>query len=71
MNEWVGPIESSFGHHIILVSTKTDGYYPDIRDILKQVEVDLLQNNRDKAVEEYINQIKLEYKVYINPNLQI
>lgn len=71
LNEWVGPIESSFGHHIILVSTKTDGYYPDIRDILKQVEVDLLQNNRDKAVEEYINQIKLEYKVYINPNLQI
>lgn len=71
LNEWIGPIESSFGHHIIFVSNQDIGYYPDIRVVLKQVEIDLLQDKRDQAVKEYIDEIKTEYKVYINPNLQI
>ncbi len=39
--------------------------------VLKQVEIDLLQSKRDKAVSDYLDNIKSEYKIYINPNLQI
>jgi len=71
LNQWTRPIESAFGHHIVYVSNAKDGYYPDITKILNKVEIDLLQNKRDKAVEEFLNEIKSEYKVFINPNLQI
>ena len=71
INEWSGPVESAYGYHIILVINSHDGYYPDITVVLKQVEIDLLQSKRDKAVSEYLDNIKSEYKIYINPNLQI
>jgi len=71
LNKWVGPIESPFGHHIVYVTNYSNGYYPDITTVLRQVEVDLLQNKRDKAIKEYLNNIKSEYKVFINPNLEI
>ena len=71
INEWSGPVESAYGYHIILVINSHDGYYPDITMVLKQVEIDLLQSKRDKAVSEYLDNIKSEYKIYINPNLQI
>ncbi len=71
LNKWIGPIESPFGHHIIYVTNYTEGYLPNITDVLKQVEVDFLQNKRDEAIENYLNQIRSEYKIYINPDLQI
>ena len=71
INEWADPVESAYGYHIILVINSNDGYYPDITMVLKQVEIDLLQSKRDKAVSEYLDNIKSEYKSYINPNLQI
>ena len=71
INEWSDPVESAYGYHIILVINSSDGYYPDITMVLKQVEIDLLQSKRDKAVSEYLDNIKSEYKIYINPNLQI
>ena len=71
INEWSDPVESAYGYHIILVINSNDGYYPDITVVLKQVEIDLLQSKRDKAVSEYLDNIKSEYKIYINPNLQI
>ena len=55
----------------IFYINSNDGYYPDITVVLKQVEIDLLQSKRDKAVSEYLDNIKSEYKIYINPNLQI
>ena len=70
-NKWVGPIKSPFGHHIIYVTKYTEGYLPDITNVLKQVEVDFLQDQRDKAIENYLNKIRSEYKIYINPELQI
>jgi hypothetical protein len=30
-----------------------------------------LQNQWDEAIENYLNQIRSEYKIYINPDLQI
>ena len=53
------------------MSSYEEGYLPDIASVLKQVEVDYLQIKRDQAVQEYLNQIKSEYKIYINPDLQI
>jgi len=71
LNNWTAPIESAFGHHIIFVSKRVDGYYPDVLNVLKQVEVDLLQSKREKAIKNYIDKIKTDYKIFINPDLKI
>ena len=71
LKKWIGPLESAFVHHIIYVTNQRDGYLPDITDVIKQVEVDFLQSKRDEAIENYLNEIRSEYKIYINPDLQI
>tara|TARA_B110000467_G_scaffold30427_1_gene27371 strand:- start:5 stop:226 length:222 start_codon:yes stop_codon:yes gene_type:complete len=70
LNQWVGPFKSSFGHHIVFVIDSKPGYYPEIAQVLKQVEVDIISFNKAAAVSNYIDQIKSEYKVIINPNLK-
>tara|TARA_B100000902_G_scaffold252606_1_gene239029 strand:+ start:2754 stop:3557 length:804 start_codon:yes stop_codon:yes gene_type:complete len=69
-NEWIGPLKSSFGHHIIKVNNTTPGYYPVITEVLNQVEIDLLAERRDSAIKEYIDAVKLEYKIFVNQNLE-
>ena len=71
LNKWHGPYKSSFGHHIIFISNYSEGYLPSIKTVLKQVEIDYIQTKRDQAVDKYLNNVKTEYKIYINPDLQI
>ena len=71
LNKWIGPLESPFGHHILYVTNYTEGYLPNIASVFKQVEIDFLQTQRDEAIKNYLNQIRSEYKIYINPDLQI
>ena len=69
MNEWLGPYKSSFGHHIIKVNQSSPGFYPLITEVLNKVEVDLLNENKDKAVNKYIEEVKSEYTIFVNQNL--
>lgn len=69
LNEWLGPYKSSFGHHIIKVNQTTPGFYPLITEVLNKVEVDLLNENKDKAVNKYIEEVKSEYTIFVNQNL--
>ena len=71
INEWIGPYKSSFGYHNLFISNYTPGFYPDINDIYKELEVDLMQVNRDNAVSNFIKEVSSEYSVIINPDLKI
>jgi peptidyl-prolyl cis-trans isomerase C len=70
LNKWLGPFKSSFGDHIIFIMDARAGYYPPIAQVLGKVEVDLVAYEKEEAVSNYINKIKSEYKVIINPNLK-
>lgn len=69
LNKWGGPIKSPYGHHIVFISNHKNGYFPEISMVLKQVEIDLLQLKRDSAIQEYLEEVQSEYKIYINPEL--
>ena len=70
LNKWSSPIESAYGHHLIYISDYKEGYYPIIDEVLNQVKVDLLQSKRDAAIKDYIDEVKTEYVVIINPDLK-
>lgn len=71
LNKWLGPYESAFGHHIIYITNFKEGFYPDLTSVLQKVEVDYMLNQKDIALKSFLDEIRSEYKIYINPDLQI
>ena len=69
-NKWSGPFESSFGHHLVVLRDFQDGFYPPFNELRDQVLSDYLALNKENAVNQYINNIKSEYRIIINPNLK-
>ena len=67
---WNGPFESTYGHHIVYINSVNPGYIPEIEEVLRQVEVDFLQIKREQAVKEFLDNIRSEYTIYINPDLK-
>ena len=67
---WNGPFESTYGHHIVYINSVNPGYIPEIQEVLRQVEVDFLQIKREQAVKGFLNNIRSEYTIYINPDLK-
>ena len=41
--QWHGPFESAYGYHLVLVSKRTEGYYPDLAEIEAAVRDDALR----------------------------
>ena len=70
LNVWNGPFESTYGHHIVYINSVNPGYIPKIEEVLRQVEVDFLQIKREQAVKSFLNNIRSEYTIYINPDLK-
>ena len=66
----VKPIRSTYGHHIVYINSINPGYIPEIEEVLRQVEVDFLQMKREQAVKGFLNNIRSEYTIFINPDLK-
>lgn len=69
-NKWSGPYESAFGEHLIFLNDISEGFFPSLEEVLPAVQQDYLTKAQDQAVTEYINAIKAEYRVIINPDYQ-
>ena len=70
LNKWSGPFASSFGHHLVLLKDYQEGFYPPFNELRDQVLSDYLTLSKENAVNQYINNVKSEYRIIINPNLQ-
>tara|TARA_B100000287_G_scaffold428495_1_gene480012 strand:- start:846 stop:1646 length:801 start_codon:yes stop_codon:yes gene_type:complete len=70
LNEWSGPHESAFGEHIILLKEVITGFSPPLEKVILRVQQDYLSQAQDKAIAEYINEIRSQYRVIINPDYQ-
>jgi len=68
--KWSKPIRSTYGHHIVYINSINPGYIPEIEEVLRQVEVDFLQMKREQAVKGFLNNIRSEYTIFINPDLK-
>ena len=69
-NQWSGPFQSTYGHHIVYINSVNPGYIPEIEEVLRQVEVDFLQIKREDAVKGFLRDIRSEYTIFINPDLK-
>ena len=71
LNKWSGPYPSSFGYHIIFINDFRSGFYPPLDVVIDKVELDLLAEKKEGAINNFINDVRSEYTVIINPNLRI
>ncbi len=70
LNKWSGPFESSFGNHLVLLRDHKEGFYPPFNEIKDQVLHDYFMQAKENAINKYINDVKSEYRIIINPNLE-
>ena len=68
-NQWSGPISSDYGLHIVFIKKKIDGYVPRLNQIYQKVYSDYLIMKRRENVINFLDEIKQEYEVIINPDL--
>ena len=68
-NQWFGPIASDYGLHIVFIKKKVDGYVPSLNQIYQKVYSDYLIMKRRENVINFLDEIKQEYEVIINPDL--
>lgn len=70
LDQWSGPYESSYGHHLIFLNSRKDGFNPDWIEIKNQVLNDYFLQSKEEAIKKYLEEIKSEYKVVIDPNFK-
>ncbi|MAA92188.1 MAG: rotamase [Gammaproteobacteria bacterium] len=71
LKQWIGPYPSSFGEHLLYINNKTQGYFPEFQAIEALLKQDLLIEKQDQRLTDYIDSVKTEYKVIINPNYKL
>ena len=62
-NEWVGPIESPFGLHLVRVTERADGYDPTLDEIREAVEQKWRTQKRDEFQKRAYEQLRAKYDV--------
>lgn len=68
LNLWIGPIKSSYGLHLVKISESSPSYLPEFEEIRPQVKIDYLLQQRDSQIKDYLEELKSEYKVVLNPS---
>ncbi len=69
-NQWSGPIASDYGLHIVFIKKRVDGYVPGLNQIYQKVYSDYLVMKRRENVINFLDEVKQEYEVIINPDLK-
>jgi len=65
VGEWTGPIESSFGLHLVFVDASTPGAPPDLDDVRADVVRDWSYAQRDATSRRYYEELLSRYDVLI------
>ena len=64
-DRWYGPFESAYGHHLVMLTRRTDGLYPPLEDIVETVREDALRVKLDEQNERAVQAIVDTYEVRI------
>ncbi len=71
VGRWAGPIQSAFGYHNVMITSIENSKVPSFDAVKNIVLTDYFEANSDKAIKEFMEQIKSEYSVAISPNFDL
>jgi hypothetical protein len=61
--QWVGPIRSEYGYHLVLITSRAEGRSPQLQEIRAQVEEDWLRDRKDKARAQSLRALADQYTI--------
>ena len=61
--EWTGPIQSSYGLHIVRITNRTESRIPELKEVLQKVITDMSYENRKAAEDQFYSELVPRYKV--------
>ena len=61
--EWIGPIESSYGMHIVKITNRIESRIPELKEVLQKVITDMSYENRKAAEDQFYSELVPRYKV--------
>ena len=64
-NTWFGPVESSYGMHLVRITERTPGGLPTLESIRDKVESDYRYDQREKLNKQMLDQLLQSYEVVI------
>ena len=64
---WLGPFNSIYGTHLIKISTIVEAKKPNYEEVKKVVLMDYFLDMKQQEMKNYIESLKEEYQVQINP----
>lgn len=62
---WQGPVESSYGVHLVLVRGRTEPRLPDLSEVRERVKADLLDKRRREMNEAFYAALRERYEVVV------
>jgi len=65
--KWSGPVESSFGLHIVYVEQKVDASQPQLFEVRPLVEREYMSERRKRDLESFYDKLLKKYTVKIEP----
>lgn len=63
---WQGPVESSYGMHLVLVTERTEGRRPDLDDVRAAVLHDHRRTQRDEANRVLLEGLRAGYRIVVD-----
>ena len=63
--EWSGPLESSFGLHLVFIEATTPARQPDLAEVRDEVERDWSHAQREEASERFYEEVVSRYDVTV------
>ncbi|HKV77649.1 MAG TPA: peptidyl-prolyl cis-trans isomerase [Candidatus Sulfotelmatobacter sp.] len=67
IDQWQGPVSSSYGAHFIFLSQRSESYLPALADVRDQVRREWLDVKRAEATDRFYEAILRRYTVKIEP----
>jgi hypothetical protein len=64
-NTWLGPVESSYGLHLVRISEKIDARMPELASVVDKVRTDWMFEHRQKMNREIYERFKERYEIVI------
>ncbi len=64
---WLGPFNSIYGTHLVKISQIIEAKSPDLKEVKKAVLTDYLLEQKQDSTKNYIEALKKDYEVQINP----
>jgi PPIC-type PPIASE domain len=65
MDSWQGPVQSSFGLHLVQLSEKSAGHAPSLEQVRAEVERDLLKARTEQANAAIYDKLRANYRVRV------